>query len=80
MADKTLVGWCDSACNPAMGCDRCPPYPPVTGLRLAVGAALVEMGVSAEAAMRPVEGHVDPLDHVSRGGGRSRRRSAMGPA
>lgn len=61
MADNTSIQWCDSTSNPLMGCDGCPLYPTVTGLRLAVGAALVEKGIPAEDAMRLAEAHVDPV-------------------
>lgn len=52
MSDKTKIHWCDSTCNPAMGCDGCPLYPTTQGLvstiTLALGAAGMDVAKSRE--------------------------------
>lgn len=60
MADKTLIGWCDSTVNPVMGCDGCPLWPTPAALKRALAEALARVVRTGDAG-RLAAGALDGL-------------------
>lgn len=52
MAEKTKIQWCDSTCNPVMGCEGCPLWPTPAALKKALAEALARYGARAGDARR----------------------------
>ncbi len=61
MSDHTKIQWCDSTCNPVMGCEGCPLWPTPAALTKALAEALASMGVSTRDAKRLAAGALDGL-------------------
>lgn len=47
MPIHSKIHWCDSTCNPMMGCNGCPLYPTTSGLVSAITLALAAKGIGA---------------------------------